>query len=85
MPTARSMPSSRRRSNTDRTSVFTIPNSDTITDSARSTYWVSWAEADPRRWEQRSRALAAALHIDHERLWAWCAALAPVVGRGPTT
>ena len=37
MPTARSMPSSRVRSNVESTSVLTIPNSDTITASASST------------------------------------------------
>ena len=37
MPTARSIPSSRVRSKTDSTSVFTIPNRLTITDSASST------------------------------------------------
>ncbi len=37
IPIARSMPSSRVRSNTVRTSVFTIPNRLTITDSASST------------------------------------------------
>ena len=37
MPTARSMPISRVRSNTVRTSVLTIPNRLTTTDSASST------------------------------------------------
>ena len=37
MPIARSMPSSRVRSNTERTSVLTMPNRLTITDSASST------------------------------------------------
>src|SRR5215218_579513 len=37
MPTARSMPSSRVRSNVESTSVLTIPNSDTITARASST------------------------------------------------
>ena len=37
MPTARSIPSSRVRSKTDRISVLTIPNRLTITDSASST------------------------------------------------
>ena len=37
IPIARSMPSSRVRSNTVSTSVFTIPNRLTITDSASST------------------------------------------------
>lgn len=36
--------------------------------------WVFWAVADPRDWEPRSRDLALALGVDHERLWAWCAA-----------
>ena len=44
-PTARIIPSSRVRSNTESTSVFTIPNRLTITDSAKSTYrnWSSWS------------------------------------------
>ena len=37
MPTARSMPISRVRSNTDSTSVFTIPNRLTMIESASST------------------------------------------------
>ena len=37
IPTARSIPISRVRSNTVRTSVFTIPNRLTTTDSASST------------------------------------------------
>ena len=37
VPTARSMPISRVRSNTVSTSVFTIPNRLTITESASST------------------------------------------------
>jgi hypothetical protein len=37
MPTARSIPSSRVRSNTDRISVLTIPKRLTITDSASRT------------------------------------------------
>ena len=37
MPTARSVPSSRVRSNVASTSVLTMPNSDTITASASST------------------------------------------------
>ena len=36
VPIARSMPSSRTRSEIDSTSVFTTPNSDTITVSASS-------------------------------------------------
>lgn len=41
--------------------------------------WVFWAADDPAAWEPRSRALAAALGLDHERLWAWCAAFAAMV------
>ena len=37
IPTARSIPSSRVRSKTASTSVFTIPNRDTITESASRT------------------------------------------------
>jgi streptomycin 6-kinase len=38
--------------------------------------WVFWAADDPGAWEPRSRDLAVALGLDHERLWAWCAAFA---------
>jgi streptomycin 6-kinase len=41
--------------------------------------WVFWAEDDPRAWEPRGRALAHALGVDHERLWAWCAAFAAML------
>jgi streptomycin 6-kinase len=41
--------------------------------------WVFWTEADPLAWEQRSRDLARALDVDHERLWAWCAAFAAML------
>jgi streptomycin 6-kinase len=41
--------------------------------------WVFWAVDDSRAWEPRSRALATALGLDHERLWAWCAALAAML------
>ncbi len=49
--------------------------------------WVFWAVDDPGAWEPRSRALACALSLDHERLWAWCSALAAILaaselGRG---
>ena len=49
--------------------------------------WVFWAVDDPRGWEPRSRDLALALGVDHERLWAWCAAFAAMLaaseaGRG---
>ena len=45
MPTARSMPSSRVRSNVESTSVLTIPNSDTITASASSTMKMASSES----------------------------------------
>lgn len=41
--------------------------------------WVFWAVDDPRLYKERSRNLAAALGIDHERLWAWCAAFAAIL------
>ena len=41
--------------------------------------WVFWAVDDAGAWEPRSRALALALSLDHERLWAWCAALAAML------
>ena len=41
--------------------------------------WVFWAVDDPRSWEGRSRNLAQELGIDHERLWAWCAAFAAML------
>ena len=49
--------------------------------------WVFWAVDDPSGWEPRSRELAQALGINHERLWAWCAAFAAMLatseaGRG---
>jgi streptomycin 6-kinase len=49
--------------------------------------WVFWQVDDPRGWEPRSRDLAQALGISHERLWAWCAAFAAMLaaseaGRG---
>jgi streptomycin 6-kinase len=44
--------------------------------------WVFWAVDDPRVWEPRSRELAAALGVDHERLWAWCAAFAAMLAAG---
>jgi streptomycin 6-kinase len=41
--------------------------------------WVFWAVDDPGAWESRSRDLAGALGLDHERLWAWCAAFAAML------
>jgi streptomycin 6-kinase len=41
--------------------------------------WVFWAVDDPRAWEPRSRDLALALGVDHERLWAWCVAFAAML------
>jgi streptomycin 6-kinase len=41
--------------------------------------WVFWAVDDPRGWQPRSRDLALALGVDHERLWAWCAAFAAML------
>ena len=41
--------------------------------------WVFWAVDDPGLWELRSRDLAVALGLDHERLWAWCAAFAAML------
>ena len=41
--------------------------------------WVFWPVDDPRVWELRSRDLALALGLDHERLWAWCAASAAML------
>jgi streptomycin 6-kinase len=41
--------------------------------------WVFWAVDDPRAWEPRSRELALLLGIEHERLWAWCAAFAAML------
>jgi streptomycin 6-kinase len=41
--------------------------------------WVFWAVDDPGAWEPRSRDLALALGLEHERLWAWCAALAAML------
>jgi streptomycin 6-kinase len=41
--------------------------------------WVFWTADDPGAWEPRSRDLAAALGLDHQRLWAWCAAFAALL------
>ena len=41
--------------------------------------WVFWGADGPGAWEPRSRDLAAALSLDHERLWAWCAAFAAML------
>jgi len=41
--------------------------------------WVFWAVDDPGAWEPRSRDLAVVLGLDHERLWAWCAAFAAML------
>ena len=41
--------------------------------------WVFWAVDDPGAWAPRSRDLAVALGLDHERLWAWCAAFAAML------
>jgi streptomycin 6-kinase len=41
--------------------------------------WVFWPVDDPCSWEPRSRALAPAVGVDHERLWAWCAAFAAML------
>jgi len=41
--------------------------------------WVLWAVDDAHAWESRSRELALALGVEHERLWAWCTALAPLL------
>jgi streptomycin 6-kinase len=41
--------------------------------------WVFWAVDDPGAWEPRSRDLAVALGLDHQRLWAWCAAFAAML------
>jgi streptomycin 6-kinase len=41
--------------------------------------WVFWAVDDPGAWEPRSRDHAVALGLEHERLWAWCAAFAAML------
>jgi hypothetical protein len=38
-----------------------------------------WAVDDPGAWEPRSRDLAVALGLDHQRLWAWCGAFAAML------
>jgi hypothetical protein len=40
--------------------------------------WVFWRWMT-RAWEPRSRDLALALGVNHERLWAWCAAFAAML------
>ena len=47
--------------------------------------WVFWPAADPRAWEPRSRDLAMAVGVDHERLWAWCAAFAAMLAASEAT
>jgi streptomycin 6-kinase len=49
--------------------------------------WVFWAVDDPNAWKPRSRDLALALGLDHERLWDWCAAVAAMLAaaRGAST
>jgi streptomycin 6-kinase len=47
--------------------------------------WVFWAVDDPGAWEPRSRNLAVALGLDHERLWAWCAAFAAMLAASKAT
>jgi streptomycin 6-kinase len=42
--------------------------------------WPFHGTDDPRTWKPRSRELAHALGLDPERLWAWCRALAPMLG-----
>jgi streptomycin 6-kinase len=49
--------------------------------------WVFWGVDNPRGWQPHARQLALALGVEHGRLWAWCAALAPMLaaakaGRG---
>jgi streptomycin 6-kinase len=49
--------------------------------------WVFWGVDNPHDWQRHGRELALALGVDHGRLWAWCAALSPVLaaakaGRG---
>lgn len=41
--------------------------------------WVFWPADDSPSWESRSRELAPAVGVSHERLWAWCAAFAPMI------
>ena len=41
--------------------------------------WVFWAVDDLSAWEPHSRDLAVALGLDHQRLWAWCAAFAAML------
>jgi streptomycin 6-kinase len=40
--------------------------------------WVFWG-VDPPDWKRHGRELARALGVDHQRLSAWCAALAPML------
>jgi len=41
--------------------------------------WVFWSADDPCAWEPRSRELALAVGVGHERLWAWCPAFAAML------
>src|SRR3954453_17050418 len=61
MPTARSIPISRVRSTTDRASVLTIPNRDTITANASSTYRIASIEAIHDSWSSTNLLVVVTL------------------------
>jgi hypothetical protein len=44
-----------------------------------------WTEHDPCAWKPRTRDLAAALGLDHDRLCAWCAVLAAMLAASEAT
>jgi streptomycin 6-kinase len=44
--------------------------------------WVFCGADEPASWQSRSRALAAGLDLDADRLWAWCRALAAMLAAG---
>lgn len=47
--------------------------------------WVFWGAYEPDEWKARNEALASALGLDPDRLWAWCCAFAPLLAANGTT
>lgn len=44
--------------------------------------WVFWLTSEPGTWNVRARELAAALHLDPQRIMDWCAAFAAPLAAG---
>jgi streptomycin 6-kinase len=47
--------------------------------------WVFWGAYESDEWKARNEALASALGLDPDRLWAWCCAFAPLLAANGTT